>query len=155
MDSSYSIEIAAPRTVVFDFLADDNNLKKIVPNLVDAGIIHETPEKVGSTFWHVYEEKGRKMKMTGEVTEHQSPERMAVKLSGAFFRLEVVYSLKELGPDKTQLTQWSKATFRHVFKIMGLLFGKKMAADGKKVQEENFARMKMLIESGSANQDIQ
>lgn len=150
MKSFYQIEIEAPRAAVFDFLADDNNLKKIVPNLVDAGVIHETPEKVGTTFWHIYEEKGRKMKMTGEVTEHQPPERMAVKLSGAFFRLEVQYQLEELSPTTTSLTQMSKATFRHVFKIMGLLFGKKMEADGKKVQEENFARMKALIESTSA-----
>jgi carbon monoxide dehydrogenase subunit G len=41
--SSYQIEIEAPRAVVFDFLADDNNLKKIVPNLMDAGVIQETP----------------------------------------------------------------------------------------------------------------
>ena len=34
---------------------------------------------------------------------------------------------------------------------MGLLFGKKMEAEGKKAQEENFARMKALIEAGSAD----
>jgi carbon monoxide dehydrogenase subunit G len=151
MEGTYSIDIQAPRQVVFEFLDDPDNLKKIVPNLVDAGIIQETPEKVGTTFWHVYEEKGRKMKMTGVVTEHQAPERMAVKLVGAFFRLEVVYRLEELSPDSTRVVQYSNARFRHVFKIMGLLFGKKMEAEGKKSQEENFARMKSLIESGSTD----
>jgi hypothetical protein len=69
---------------------------------------------------------------------------------GAFFRLEVVYRLEELSPDSTRVVQYSNARFRHVFKIMGLLFGKKMEAEGKKSQEENFARMKSLIESGSS-----
>ena len=36
---------------------------------------------------------------------------------------------------------------KHVFKIFGLLFGKKMQAEGEKVQRENFARMKELIEA--------
>ena len=151
MEGTYSIEIDAPRKTVFDFLADEKNIRKIVPNLVDEGMIEETPDKVGSTFWHVYEEKGRKMKMTGTVTEHDEPTRMAVKMSGPIFRLEVRYDLEELGPDKTRLSQWSKATFRHVFKLMGLLFGKKMEAEGKQVQEENFARMKATIESEVAN----
>ena len=45
-----------PRQDVFEFLDDDDNLKKIVPNLIEAGIIQETPERVGTTFWHVYED---------------------------------------------------------------------------------------------------
>ena len=147
MEGTYSIEIQAPCQAVFEFLSDPDNLKQIVPNLIEAGIIQETPEKVGTTFWHVYEEKGRKMKVTGVVTEHQPPERMAVKLVGAFCRLEVVYRLEELSPGSTRLVQSSKARFRHILKIMGLLFGKKMEAEGKKSQEENFARMKALIES--------
>lgn len=64
MEGTYSIDIQARRQDVFEFLDDDDNLKKIVPNLIEAGIIQETQEKVGTTFWHVHEENGRKMKMT-------------------------------------------------------------------------------------------
>lgn len=147
MENTFSTEMQAPRQVVFDFIDDEDNIKDIVPNLVHAEVTHETPEKVGSTFLHVYEEKGRKMKMTGVVTEHRSPERLAVKLDGAFFGLEVVYTLNELGPNSTRIEQYSKARFKHIFKLMGLFFGKKMEAEGQKVQEENFARMKTLIEA--------
>lgn len=146
MDGTYSIEVAKPRQEVFDFLTDDDNLPKIVPNLADHGVIEDRPEKLGSTFWHEYEEKGRRMKMTGVVTEYEPPRRWAVKLDGAFFGLEVAYTLDELGPDSTRITQDSSARFKHVFKLMGLLFGKKMKADGERVQEENFARMKVMIE---------
>jgi hypothetical protein len=117
---------------------------------VEHGVIQETQEKVGTTFWHVYEEHGRKMKMTGEVTEHRAPERLAVTLDGPFFGLEVVQTLEELGPDSTRFTQYSKGTFKHVFKLMGLLFGKKMKAEGEKAQAENFERMKALLEGGGS-----
>lgn len=147
MENTYTIEIDAARPDVFAFLDDPDNLKDIVPNLVDQGVIQETPEKVGTTFWHEYEEKGRRMKMQGVVTEHEEPESMAVALDGAFFALEVRYRLAELGPNKTALTQDSKARFKHIFKLMGLLMGKKMKADGERVQAENFARMKQLIEA--------
>ena len=135
---------------MFAWLDDQDNLPKMVPNLVDHGVINETPEKVGTTFWHVYEEKGRRMKMTGVVTEHRPPERLAVKLDGAFFGLEVTYELEELGPTSTRLTQLSEARFKHVFKLMGLMFGKKMEREGKQAQAENFARMKALIEGGAS-----
>ncbi len=150
MKGTYSIDIECSREQVFAFLDDEKNLPKIVPTLVDQGIINETPEKVGSTFWHVYEEKGRRMKMTGVVTEHSPPERMAVKLDGAFFGLEVTYELKQLSPTSTRLTQHSESRFKHVFKLMGLLSGKKMEREGKQAQAEIFARMKTVIEEGAS-----
>lgn len=150
MKNTYSIDIERPREQVFAFLDDDENLPKMVPNLVDQGVIEETPEKVGTTFWHVYEEKGRRMKMTGVVTEHRPPERMAVKLDGAFFGLEVTYELEALGPTSTRLTQHSEARFKHVFKLMGLIFGAKMEREGKQAQVECFATMKALIEEGAS-----
>ena len=150
MKGTYSIDIERPREDVFAFLDDPDNLPKIVPNLADHGIIEETPEKVGTTFWHVYEEKGRKMKMTGVVTEHKPPEVMAVEMDGAMFGLIVRYDLEALSPTSTRINQYSEARFKHVFKLMGLLFGKKMEKEGKKVQAENFARMKKIIEEGEA-----
>ena len=146
MKGTYSIDIDRPREQVFAFLDDEDNLPVMVPNLVEHGIIEEKPGKVGTTFWHVYEESGRKMKMTGVVTEHRPHERMAVKMDGPMFGLEVIYELEELSPTSTRLTQFSDARFKHVFKLMGLLFGKKMEKEGKKVQAETFARMKKMIE---------
>ena len=146
MQGEYSIDIAAPREGVFDFLADDDNIMDIVPNLVDHGFIDVKDGVVGTTFWHEYEEKGRKMKMTGVVSEHRKPDLMAVDMDGSMFSLVVRYNLEELGPNSTLLTQFSHAKMKHVFKIFSLLFGKKMQAEGEKVQKENFARMKALIE---------
>lgn len=76
---------------------------------------------------------------------------MAVKLVGAFFRLEVVYRLKQLSPGSTRVVQFSKVRCRHIFKIMGLPSGKNMEAAGEKAQEENFACMKALSESESTD----
>jgi carbon monoxide dehydrogenase subunit G len=148
MEGTFSIDIERPRAEVFAFLDDPENLPKFVPNLVDHGVIQETPQKVATTFWHVYEENGRRMKMTGVVTEHRPPERIAVELDGPMFGLVVVQTLEELGPNSTRFTQYSKATLKHVFKLMGMLFGKKMKEQGEKAQRENFERMKALLESG-------
>ena len=56
MNSTYSIEVERPRADVFDFLTDDDNPPAVVPNLADHGVIEEHPGKIGSTFWHEYEE---------------------------------------------------------------------------------------------------
>ncbi len=146
MKNTYSIDINRSREDVFAFIDDDDNLKIMVPNLVEHEILEETPEIVGTTFLHVYEEGGRKMKMKGVVTEHDAPKRMAVKVDGALFGLKVAYDLEELGPSSTRLTQVSEAHFKHVFKLMGLLFRKKMEREGKKSQAECFARIKAHLE---------
>lgn len=151
MKGTYSVEIERSQEDVFDFLADPDNIKIIVPNLVEHGHIEEKPEIVGTTFYQVFEEKGRRMKMTGVVTEHVPPTSMAVKMQGSMFRLEVRYVLESLGPTRTKLIQHSDASFKHVFKLMGLLFGGKMKREGEKVQAENFARMKNHLESGATS----
>ena len=151
MKGTYSIDIERSREDVFEFLTDPDNLERCVPMLVDHGIIDETPEKVGTTFWHVYEEKGRRMKMTGVVTHHEPPVRSGVSLDGSAFSLEVLYELEALGPTSTRLTQHSESRFKHVFKLMGLLFGKKMKCEGEKVQAENFERMKAYLEGEAAD----
>ena len=149
MENTYSLEINAPRQHVFDYLADDDNLKDMVPNLVEHELLEETEEKVGTTFLHVYEENGRKMKMTGVVTEHQPPASMAVALDGPMFSMTVRYILEETGPNSTMLRQDSTAKMKHVFKIFGLLFGKKMKCEGERQLRESFARMKELMEASA------
>lgn len=150
MKGTYSIDIERPRAEVFAWLDDDDNIQKIVPNLVDHGIIDEKPEKVGTTFWQEFEEKGRKMKMTGVVTEHDEPSVMAVEMDGPFFSLKVKYEFEELGPDSTRVVQHSEGRFKHVFKLMGLLFGRKMRREGEKAQADSFARMKAELEGTQA-----
>jgi carbon monoxide dehydrogenase subunit G len=147
MENRHSIDIERPREAIFDFLTDPKNIREIVPNLVDEGIIEEKPGRVGTTFWHVYEERGRTMKMTGVVTEHQPPERSAVSVDGAMFGLDVTYVLEEIGPSTTRLTQVAKVRWKHVFKIMGLLFQKKFEVEGRKSQVENFERLKSILET--------
>lgn len=149
MKNEYSIEIERSRQDVFDFLDDEANLKLIVPNLVDHGVVEDVPGVVGSTFWHVYEESGRKMKMKGVVTEYSPPEGKAVKVDGAFFGLEVTYVLDELSPTRTRVTQISKAHFKHIFKLMGLMFRKKMEREGLKAQKDTFDRIKETLEQGA------
>ena len=151
MKSTYTCDIDCPREKVFAFLDDPDNLPKYVPNLVDHGVIKETPEKVGTTFWHEYEENGRKMKMNGVVTVHEPPTRMAVEVDGAMFGIKVLYELEELGPDKTRVIQHSDANFKHVFKMMGLLFRKKMEVEGRKAQDAVYANMKRILEEGEAS----
>jgi len=147
MENEYAIDIHAPRNVVFEFFDNEDNIQQVVPNLVEAGYLERTPNKVGTTFWHVYEENGRKMKMTGVVSEYRPGECMAFQLDGPIFAMEVIYDFQELSADVTRIVQVSRVRLKHIFKLMGLLFGKKMQEQGLKVQEENFARIKASIES--------
>ena len=71
---------------------------------------------------------------------------ISIDVGDGMFNPQLAYTLEQLGPGTTRITEDSSARFKQVFKLLGLLFGGKMKADGERVQAENFARMKALLE---------
>src|SRR5690606_2887321 len=61
MKNTFSIDIEAPPERVFAWLGDGERAKQWVPNLVENEDLTKTPNVVGSTFRHVYIERGKRM----------------------------------------------------------------------------------------------
>ncbi|MEM7229081.1 MAG: SRPBCC family protein [Planctomycetota bacterium] len=147
MKGEYTIDIERPRADVFAFLSDQQNMQRVEPTLIGFGVLHETPEKVGSTFWLVYQENDRTTSMSGVVTAHEHPENLAIRLDHALFSYEAAYHLAEIDAHTTRLVFSSRERFKHVYKLIGVFAGRRLKAESQSTHQETFARIKDLIES--------
>jgi len=121
MKTSKTTIINATANIVFLWLEDNDRLKQWVPNLVEDEPIIETPEKTGSTFRQVFLERGKKMEMTGEITDYAENERMRVVMTGDMFNLDVDYILKALAPTQTEVTQDTEIKMKGAAKLFAPL----------------------------------
>ena len=146
MKNIFSIEVDAPPERVFAWLGDGERAKQWVPNLVESDDLERTPNGVGSTFRHVYVERGRRMEMHGKVVAHEPPDRLAIALTGPF-DLYVEYQLDDLA-GRTRLTQRSEVRFKNrAMALAALLMRPLMRKASSKQTEESFGKLKRLIES--------
>lgn len=146
MKNIFSIEVDAPPERVFAWLGDGERAKQWVPNLVESDDLERTPDGVGSTFRHVYVERGRRMEMHGKVVAHEPPDRLAIALTGPF-DLYVEYQLDDLA-GRTRLTQRSEVRFKNrAMALAALLMRPLMRKASSKQTEESFGKLKRLIES--------
>jgi uncharacterized protein YndB with AHSA1/START domain len=150
MKNAFTIEIDAPPARVFHWLDGGERVLRWIPNLVENADLDVKPGKVGSTFRHVYLERGRHMEMTGTVTAYERNRRLACALDGALFDLVVDYRLDDLG-GRTRLTQESETHFKSAaMKLMGLLMKPFMRKMTQAQVDQTFAALKRLAESNEA-----
>src|SRR5690606_291804 len=103
---------------------------------------------VGSTFRHVYLERGRRMEMHGKVVGYEPPRRFTLTLSGPF-DAHVDYVLDDIGGGRTRLTQHSEVRFRsRVMAVIAALLSPLMKGAASKQAEQSFGKLRRLIETG-------
>jgi len=147
MKTSKTTIINAPANIVFLWLEDNERLQQWIPNLIEDEAIIETPEKVGSTFRQVFLERGKRMEMTGELTDYAENERMRVFMSGDMFNLDVDYILKALTPEQTEVTQDSEIKMKGAAKLFAPLMLMMSKLSKSDPQEEAHAKLKEMAEA--------
>jgi len=147
MQTTSKITVNAPASMVFLWLEDNDRLMKWVPNLVEDEAIVETPEKVGSKFRQVFDERGKKMEMVGEITEYIENERMRVAMVGNMFDLDLDYTFVEEDAAKTHLTQITRIKFKGFIKLLTPLFALMSLFGGSKAQDAALNTMKEMAEA--------
>jgi uncharacterized protein YndB with AHSA1/START domain len=147
MKNRYSLEIEAPPERVFAWLGNSERALRWVPNLVESEDLEITPSKVGSTFRHVYLERGRRMEMQGTVTAYEPHRRFACELRSNMFDLSVDYRLESLG-HRTRLTQESETHFKGLpLRLIGALLTPLMKKAAQRGLADSFGKLKRLAEA--------
>ena len=147
MKTSMTTLIDAPANIVFLWLEDNERLKQWVPNLIEDDPIIETPEKIGSTFRQVFLERGKKMEMTGQITDYKENERMRVFMTGDMFNLDVDYILKALTPEQTEVTQDTEIKMKGAAKLFTPLMFLMSKLSKSDPQAEAHAKFKEMAEA--------
>ncbi len=147
MKTTYTIEIAAPPERVFHWLEDNERVMRWVPNLVESEDLELTPEKVGSTFRHVYVENGKRIEMHGMVAAYAPNRRLTCDIIGDAFELTIDYTL-DYANGNTRLTQDTEIRVKRWFvKLVFRLFASAIRKSMLKQLEQSFVKLKELCEA--------
>lgn len=147
MKANSKLTINAPAKTVFLWLEDAERLRKWVPNIVEDEALVETPDKVGSKFRQVYLENGKRMEMIGEITEYTQDKSMRVDILGDMFDLDVAYTVTEIGPAQSELTQNTHIKFKGVMKLFSPIFSLISMFKSGSPQDESLAKLKTMAEA--------
>ncbi|NNE41454.1 MAG: hypothetical protein HKN14_11125 [Marinicaulis sp.] len=139
--------INAPVATVFSWLEDNDRLRQWIPNLIEDEALIETPERVGSRFRQVYLENGKRMEMTGEITEFVENERMRVDITGNMFDLDVEYTVLAITDSKTELTQNTEIQFKGIMRLFAPIMSLMSKFSSQDPQAEAHEKLKTMAEA--------
>ena len=142
----HSIEINRPKDVVFQYIDDENNLKKWLGGLVKITPITEGGNRVGAKTKHLYNEGGRTFEMLEETLIYEPEKRVKIKGQIDAFKLTADYTLTETS-GKTRIDYTAEMFFDKLFYRVIAPF---IARTSKKKVVEDFNRLKTLIERETA-----
>ena len=143
MKSESSIEIDRPIEDVFRLTNDHVADWSII--VVEDDVVKETPDRVGTTFRTVTEERGQRMVFEGVITRHDPPHLNAVHLKGDSFDIDAEYTFEDLS-GRTRVTQRSSVTPKGWFKVILFLFGWLMKKSSCKALNDELASLKRFCE---------
>lgn len=116
----YTIDINSTPETVFSWLGTPERAMEWQSNISRTGILHETPNMIGTTFREIIEENGRGVEMRGVVTDYRENQVLAMHLGGKYNNVDVEYCLEEI-EGCTRLTMSSNIRFRSFLKILSII----------------------------------
>lgn len=144
MKNEASIEIDRPIDEVFRLTNDHVPQWSII--VVEDEVVNETPDRVGTTFRLVTEDRGQRMEFEGVVTRHEPPHLNAIHLQGDSFDIDTEYTFEDLS-GRTRVTQCSSVAAKGWLKIFLFLFGWLMKKSSCDALRKELASLKTFCES--------
>lgn len=153
MRTEASVEIDRPIEEVFEYTND--NVAEWSITVVEDEVIESTPDRVGSTFRCVTEDRGRRMEFAGEVVCWEPPNRSAVYLAGKQFDIAAAYHFEDLGDGRTRVSEDAVVSPKGFTKVFFALFGWMFRSAGWKAMENELLSLKRLLEDGAGQRWIE
>jgi uncharacterized protein YndB with AHSA1/START domain len=96
MEITYSVRINTKPEVVFTRLESPEMAKEWQKGVGETEILHETPERIGTSFREMMTSAEGKLEMTGEIIEFIPDRAIAFRLESKLHEIRVRYSLEPL-----------------------------------------------------------
>lgn len=148
MRTAGSVEIQRPIEVVFRLTND--HVPEWSSVVLEDEVLEETPDRVGTTFRSVTEDRGRRMEFQGVVTLHDPPHASGVHLSGDMFDIDVFYSFERLADDRTRVAQRSEVTGKGLLRPFFLVCGWLLRKSSCNALDQELQGLKRFCESQPA-----
>ena len=148
MKLSFSIDINSPPTAVFGWVENPEKAMKWMTSVAGGEILHETPERVGTTFREFVEEDGEGVEMQGTITGYEPGRSISFHLESRVNVVDVEFHVEAI-PGGTRLTQDANVRWKFPVNVISLLMGAKMRQNISAQSQKEFEKLKELCESNS------
>jgi len=147
MKISFSIAINSPPATVFSWVEKPEKAMKWMTSVAGGEILHETPERIGTTFREVVEEDGNGVELQGVITDFQPNKSISFHLDSRVNVVDVYYHIEAI-PNGTRLTQTANVHWKFPVNVISLFMGTKMKQNISAQSQKEFEKLKELCESG-------
>jgi carbon monoxide dehydrogenase subunit G len=125
MRMEITTEIDCPPDALWPWIEEPGRQQRWMKGLVSNELTSPPPSRKGSTFVMRIREGRRIGEYTGEVTRHERPRDLGVRIRGGCgpqFEIEVDYHLEDLG-GRTRLDYRCSTEMKGIWRILGAVFG--------------------------------
>ena len=147
MKTSFSIDINSPPATVFSWVEKPEKAMKWMTSVSGGEILHETPERVGTTFREVVEEDGNGVELQGVITDYKPDKLISFHLNSRVNVVDVEYCVEAI-QNGTRLTQSANVRWKYPVNVISIFMGAKIKQNISTQAQKEFEKLKELCESG-------
>jgi carbon monoxide dehydrogenase subunit G len=145
MKIASSIDIQSSPEVVFGWLENPQKAMQWMTSVSNGEVLHETPERVGTTFREVVEDEGGSMEMHGMITGFEADKSIAFHLESRVNVVDVEYRVEKT--DKgTRLEYQANIKWKFPVNIISIFMGKKMRQSILDQLQDELSKLRELSE---------
>ncbi len=145
MEISSSIDIKCSPATAFGWIEKPEKTMVWMSSVSKAEILHETADRVGTTFRETMEEDGNALEILGAITGFEPGRSVSFHLDSKVNTLDVKYSVEPI-PGGVRVAECAAVRWKFPINVYSIFFGKKIR-DGILMQlHQEFGRLKALCE---------
>ncbi|HSG42045.1 MAG TPA: hypothetical protein VLA72_02715 [Anaerolineales bacterium] len=145
MNIASSIEIKSHPNVVFGWLENPEKAMTWMTSVSGGEILHETPDRVGTKFREIVEDKSGSIEMHGMITGFEENKSIAFHLESKVNIVDVEYHVEKNNVG-TRLDYQAIVKWKFPVNIISIFMGKKMQQNILAQLQDELNRLKVLCE---------
>ena len=145
MKISFSIDINSPPATVFEWVENPGKAMQWMASVAGGEILHETPERIGTTFREVVEEDGNGVELKGVITDYKPERSISFRLDSRFNVVDVEYYVEGV-QNGTRLTQNAIVRWKFPVNVISIFRGTKIKQNISTQAQKEFEKLKELCE---------
>ena len=110
-------------------------------------ILHETHDRIGTTFREVVEEDGNGVELQGVITDFKPDKLITFHLDSRVNAVDVEYCVQAV-QSGTRLTQNATVRWKFPINVISIFMGAKIKQNISAQAQKEFEKLKQLCESG-------
>jgi uncharacterized protein YndB with AHSA1/START domain len=147
MKISFSIDVNSTPATVFGWLERPEKAVKWMTSVTKTEILHETSERIGTTFREVVEEDGNGVELQGVITDFKPGKLISFHLDSRVNIVDVEYCVEAI-QNGTRLTQNANVQWKFPVNVISIFIGEKIRQKISVQSQKEFEKLKELCESG-------